>query len=106
MFVLRMLKKKTTAFLVDVWLLGKCYCFYLATLLKTGAQIDLLCLYMDFSAGALGIILVRRLPLGLASVSDFLSSVSGPCLSCGADFLSLCFSKCNNVPWVMQYLFN
>ena len=94
---------KYPTFLVHVC---KCRCFYLAEFLKAGARITLLCLYVDFSAGAQGIISVRHLPFGLASVSDFPSSASGPCLSCGVDFLSLCFSKCNNAPWVMEYLFN
>jgi len=37
---------------------------------------------------------------------DFPPSASGPCLSCGAGLLPLCFSKRDNVPGVMEHLFN
>lgn len=58
-----------------------------------------LCLHM-----VLRIILFRHFSPGL--VSDFPPFVSDRCLSCGVDFLSLCFSECHNVPWVTEYLFN
>lgn len=98
-------KKKKKAFLVHICLLGQCHCFCLAAPLKTEAQIHLFCLYMDFGAGALGIILVLHLPLGLASRA-LPSSAPGPRLSRGVHFLSLSFSKCHNVPRVMEYVFN
>lgn len=89
-----------------VYLLGKTQCLYLATLFKRGRKTHLLWICMNFSAGTLQTILDRHLPLHLALISNFLSSVCGPCLSHRVHFLSLCFPMCNNVPQVMEHLFN